>query len=112
MVTKRLHRWDRSIVLRALIIGATIEGIAIAPAAISPWGHAGPEWLLGWVSILLNLPGIFVVRLLRSGDESFAVIIAAVFIVQTVILSYLAFVYLRWRKLSVKVQSLGISQAR
>ena len=92
-----------------MIVGAIIEGVAIAPAAIAPWGHAGPESLLGWLSILLNLPGIFVVRLFRSGGESFTVIFTAVFIVQTIIISYFVFVYLRWRKLKVEIQSLGIS---
>jgi hypothetical protein len=102
MISERIHRWDRVTVAKALIIGAAVEAVAIAPAALSPWGHAGPESWLGWLSVLFNLPGIVVVRLLRDlgmSGESSAGLLAAVFIVQTIILSYLLFVWLRRKKL-------------
>ena len=54
------------------------------------------------MSLLLNLPGIFVLGLLRffwSVGESLAVFFAAVFIIQTVIISYPVYVYLRWERL-------------
>jgi hypothetical protein len=105
MNAERIHRWDKSIAHRALIFGAMIEAVVIAPAVLSPWGHGGPEWLLGWLSVLLNLPGLLFAFLLlrnfRSNDGSFTVFFAAVFVVQTIIISYLLFVYLRWKKLKV-----------
>ena len=106
MVPKRIHRWDRGTLFKALIIGATLEAVAIAPAALSPWGHAGPESLPGWLGVLLNLPGICVVRLLRdfgAVGETFPAIFTGVFVVQTIILSYLVFICLRWKKLKAEV---------
>jgi hypothetical protein len=71
----------------------------MAPAIFSPWGHAGPKGDLGWLSIFLNLPGIFLAGWLipSSGDESIALFIAVVFTIQTLLLSYIVFVILRWR---------------
>jgi hypothetical protein len=101
MVLKRIHRWDRGVIFKSLIIGVTIEAIALVPAVLSTWGHAGPESWLGWLGVLLNLPGMLVVRPLRDfgvvGD-SFAAIFTAVFIAQAVMLSYIVFVYLRRKK--------------
>lgn len=108
MTAKRIHRWDAGVVLKALAIGAVIEAVAAAPAALSPWGHAGPESMLGWLSVLLNMPGLFVLGLLRdlrAGNESFAGLFAVVFVVQTIIISYLVFVYLRRRKLRAEAGS-------
>jgi hypothetical protein len=102
MASERIHRWDKGTILKALFIGALIEALAIAPAALSPWGHAGPDTLLGWLSLLLNMPGIYVLRMLgvfRPGGESIVFLFCAVFIIQTIMISYPVFVYLRWRKL-------------
>lgn len=102
MIFRSIHRWDKDAILKALALGASIEAIAIAPAVFSTWGHAGPESFLGWLSILLNLPGMYLLRLLgvfKSGNASFTLIFASIFLVQTVMISYLVFVYLRWKKL-------------
>ncbi|HEV7398542.1 MAG TPA: hypothetical protein VGN86_18660 [Pyrinomonadaceae bacterium] len=80
---------------------AIIEAVAIAPGVLSPWGHAGPETTLGWFSVLFNLPGMFLVGLFHVSaldDESVIPMVAAVFVVQTLMLSYPAFVFVRWRK--------------
>lgn len=52
------------------------------------------------------MPGLFVLGLLRdfrTGDESPTVLFAAVFVVQTHIISYLVFVYFRWRRPKAEV---------
>jgi hypothetical protein len=54
---ERIHRWDKPTLRKAFLFGAVLETIAIAPAVLSPWGHAGPEWPLAWLSVLVNAPG-------------------------------------------------------
>lgn len=100
MVENRIHRWDNASVLKGLVISAISETIAIAPAILSPWDHAGPETTLGWLSVLFNLPGIFLVGLFHafSDDEPMVIMVAAVFTIQTIMLSYFVFVLVRWRK--------------
>jgi hypothetical protein len=98
-----IHSWDRATLLKASLFGAVIEAIAIAPAVLSPWGHAGPEWLLAWPSVFVNLPGGFLLGLLKTAaginaKESDAGLAAEVYLIQTLIISYLAFLWLRWKK--------------
>jgi hypothetical protein len=99
-----IHRWDRSAFVKALSIGAVIEAVAIAPAFISPWGHAGPESTLGLLSVFANSPGGAVVIFLRTlagkdTGESLRLLIAEVYLVQALLIGYIAFVWLRWKKL-------------
>jgi hypothetical protein len=98
-----IHIWDSATLLKAFFYGAVLEAIAIAPAVLSPWGHAGPESLWGWLGLLLNAPGLFVIWLLRtlsSSKETVSVMSAVtyVYLIQTLIFSYTAFVWLRWKK--------------
>jgi uncharacterized sodium:solute symporter family permease YidK len=96
-----IHKWDRAVALKAFLFGAVLEAVAIAPAVISPWGHAGPESLFGWLSLLVNLPGLYLCRLMgvgRFAGESVVALILTVYLIQTMVISYVAFVWLRWRK--------------
>lgn len=98
--TEPKHTWGDTLVLKSFFIGAIVEAVAIAPAVLSPWGHAGPESFWGWLGLLVNAPGLFVVWLLRtiSGTtESIGVIwgIACVYLIQTLLFSYVAFLGLR-----------------
>jgi hypothetical protein len=70
---KRIHRWDKVSIFKALGVGAIIEAVAITPGLLSPWSHAGPETGLGWLSVLFNLPGLLLMGILGelpSGDLS------------------------------------------
>lgn len=98
-----IHRWDGGALLKALMFGVLSESIFLAPAVLSPWRHAGPESLWGWLGLLLNAPGLFVIWLLRSisgstEDVSIVDAIVYTYLAQTLILSYIAFVWLRWKK--------------
>ena len=96
-----IHKWDRAVVLKALLFAAIVEAVAIAPALMSSWGHAGPESLLGWLSVLVNLPGLYLGGLLGAGrfaGESVVALVITVYLIQTLAISYIAFVWLRWRK--------------
>jgi len=101
--SKRLHAWDGKSVLKAILVGSVLEAAAIMPAILSPWGHAGPESLWGWLGLVLNVPGLFViwfVRMLSGSKETIGVgsAVAYVYLIQTLILSYAVFVRLRWKK--------------
>ncbi|MFS8084928.1 MAG: hypothetical protein ACMG6H_04810 [Acidobacteriota bacterium] len=103
MSISSIHKWDGKTAVKALLVGAVMETVAIAPAVFSPWGHAGPESLWGWFGLLLNVPGLFVVKLLRmviqsKGSVSVATAIAEVFVIQTLSFSYIAFVWLRGKQ--------------
>jgi ABC-type sugar transport system permease subunit len=98
-----IHRWDSKTVVKALLFGAVSEAVAIAPAIFSSWGHAGPESLWGWSGLLLNTPGLFVIWLLRTASGSKETVsvgsaIAYVYLIQTLIFGYIAFVWLRRKK--------------
>lgn len=100
---ERIHRWDRQVFAKALVTVTALEILAILPAILSPWGHAGPETLWGWLGVLLNLPGIFVVGAIATATGSLDTMsgwgpIVSVFVVQVVLFSYVAFVWLRWKK--------------
>ena len=101
MRANRLHRFDKGAIFKALVISCLIETIAIAPGVVSPWGHAGPETTLGWLSVLFNLPGMFLVGLTQVFSTEYDPVVrmvAAVFVVQTLLLSYPVFLLVRWRK--------------
>ena len=103
-----IHKWDSKTLLKAFLFGAALEAAAIAPAILSPWGHAGPESMWGWLGLMLNAPGLFVIWLLRSLNGSTETVSAVsgfayVYAIQTVIFSYVAFVWLRWKKRRVEV---------
>ena len=96
-----IHKWDRAVVLKALLYGAVLEAFAIAPALLSTWGHAGPTSPLGWLSALLNLPGMYVVRVLGAGilaGDSVVTLVLMVYLIQTIAIGYVAFIWMRWRK--------------
>jgi hypothetical protein len=103
-VTKdSIHKWESTTVVKALFVGAVVETVAIAPAILSPWGHAGPEAPWGWLGLVLNVPGLFVIKLLRmaSGSKETVPIASAVvqvYVIQALIFSYIAFVLLRWKQ--------------
>lgn len=107
-----IHKWDGSTIVKAFLAGAVIEGLLIAPAFLSPWGHAGPESFLGWVSLVLNIPGgvaLGVFRRLTNSDETVSVAdaFAYVYIIQTVMIAYIAFVCFRLKKRRTNSKTLG-----
>lgn len=98
-----IHRWDRPVLLKAPLIGAVVEAVALAPAVLSPWGHAGPEWLLAWPSVFFNAPGGLLLGFLRTAagvreNVSTPALVAELYLIQTLLVSYVAFVWLRWKK--------------
>jgi hypothetical protein len=98
-----IHRWDGSTIIKAFLAGAAIEALLIAPAALSPWGHAGPESFWGWVSLFLNVPGgvaLGVLRRLTNSHDTVSVAAAFtyVYIIQTVMIAYITFLCLRLKK--------------
>ena len=98
-----IHKWDGFTLVKACLFGAILEALAIAPAILSPWGHAGPESLWGWLGLVLNLPALFVIWLLRTLTGSRETIsvggaIVYVYLIQTLIFSYSVFVCFRWKK--------------
>jgi hypothetical protein len=97
-----IHRWDGYVLLKALLIGLALETTAFLPGVLSPWGHAGPESLLGWVSLLLHLPGLCLLWFFTkaSGIEQPSAMTYMVFTysIQALGITYIAFVYLRWKK--------------
>ena len=100
MTPQPIHRWYRGAALKALALGVILESVVMAPVALSPWGHAGPESVSGVIGLLLNLPGFYVMLLAEDfmpKDSSFAAYLGIVYIVQVVIISCLIFVFLRWR---------------
>ena len=99
-----IHSWDGPILLWSLLFGLASEAVAIAPAVLSPWGHAGPESLWGWLGLLLNAPGLLVISLVRAvsgSTESVPIADAIVYTysIQALIFGYVAFVWLRRKKL-------------
>jgi hypothetical protein len=104
-----IHVWDGRSTLKALIAALATEVVLAAPAVLSPWGHAGPESALGWLSILVNLPGIFATGLLfgKSNVPDFVRFVVA-FLIQWALLWYPYFVWLRWLKVREK-SSLSIT---
>jgi ABC-type sugar transport system permease subunit len=101
--SKHLHAWDGKTLLKSILAGSVLEAAAIAPVILSPWGHAGPESLAGWLGLLLNVPGLLVIWLIRimtGSRESISMgsAIAYVYSIQALILSYAVFVRLRWKK--------------
>ena len=98
-----IHRWDSSTLLKSLMIGAVVESVLIAPAVLSPWGHAGPESIPGFVGVFLNAPGGALVIFLRTlagpdNGESTAALVVQIYVVQTLLIGYIAFVWLRWKQ--------------
>jgi hypothetical protein len=101
--TESIHRWDGSALLKASLIGASIEAVLIAPALLSPWGHAGPGGLLGWLSVFANLPGGYLFGVISGligykAVDSLVVPVTGVYIIQTFLIAYPTFVWLRWKK--------------
>ncbi len=78
--------------IMALVIAAIVELITL-PLTILTTGHAGPEGpfaLLGWLSVLLNIPGILIVGLIMPDwVESLLVRLAGAFIINTPLLAVL-----------------------
>ena len=101
-----IHRLDGPALIKALLIGVALETAAFLPGVLSPWGHAGPESLLGWIGLLLHLPGLsllwFIAR--ASGIQQLSSMTYMVFAysIQALGLAYMAFVCLRWKKRRTK----------
>jgi hypothetical protein len=86
-------------VLETILIAPTI------PSELFPWGHAGPGTLPGILGLFLNLPGFWILMALTS-DQGFSTTntdFLFVFVIQTIIISYVVFVILRCRKLMKRV---------
>ena len=101
--TEPIHQWDRATILKACLFAAVLEGVLIAPAVLSPWGHAGPEGLLGWLSVFANLPGgylfgVFSRLIGYRAEDSLFVVGIGVYLIQTFLIAYPTFVCLRWKK--------------
>ena len=106
-----IHRWDGTTIIKALLAGAVIEGLLIAPAILSPWGHAGPASFWGWISLFLNVPGgvaLGILRSLTNNHETVSVddTFTYVYIIQTVMIAYIAFLYLRFKKRRANAKTL------
>jgi hypothetical protein len=100
---ERIHGWDKPTLRKAFLFGAVLEAIAIAPAVLSPWGHAGPEGLPAWFSVFVHAPAALLLGFLKvaagiKGEESLAAFAVEAYLIQTLIISYIAFVWLRWKK--------------
>lgn len=98
-----IHKWDKPTLLKALLFGAVVEAVAIAPAIFSPWGHAGPEGLLAWLSVFFHLPAGYLLGFVKTAagvkaEESVPAVVAQLYLIQTLIISYVAFVWLRRKK--------------
>jgi hypothetical protein len=94
----KIHCWDGDAIATSLFRAAVIEGFAIAPLLISGMGHAGPNGgLLGYLSLLLNIPGLIVAALLtnQTADFSWLGFCAKAYLTQFTLLSYLMFVFIR-----------------
>lgn len=103
----KIHSWDVDAIATVIFRSVVIEGLAIAPLAIFGMGHAGPEGgLLGYLSLLLNLPGITVAALLTDQTANFSWLgfCAKVFLTQFTLLAYLMFVFIRRRKFKASTQ--------
>jgi hypothetical protein len=90
---KRLARFGSTstnlVKIKFMISAAVVEAIALMPLAVSGMGHAGPNGVLAWVSLLLNLPGFAVLTWLISRfdlDFSWSYAVAVVFVSQTAII--------------------------
>ena len=91
----------------AFLIAALFEGV-LTMAALGSMGHAGPQGpfaLVGWVALLLNLPGILVITILfrvLSIPSEFSLMpaILAVYLIQSALFAsiiYLLMVYNKQR---------------
>jgi hypothetical protein len=102
-----IHRLDGPALIKALLIGVALETAAFLPGVLSPWGHAGPESLWGWIGLLLNLPGLCLVWFLAkaSGAEQPSSMTYMVFAysIQSLGLAYIAFVWLRRKKRRIEL---------
>lgn len=90
--------------IRYFIYSALVEGLVLAPVAISGIGHAGPNsGILGLLSFLLNLPGILcVLWLSQYWDFPSPGFEIAVFLVQTAILWLFGLLVSRLRRARAK----------
>ena len=97
----RLHSWDQKTFVKALIASFVIELITLTPTLLT-MGHAGPEGRLselGWLGILINLPGILLVRALGLSETSSVLVIGLyVFLIQTALFTYIIFLLLRLKQ--------------
>jgi len=75
----------------------------MAPLVLSPWGHAGPDSIWGFVGLLLNAPALLVIWLGRtiSGSRWDSIppneAITYIYVIQTLIFSCIAYFWLRRR---------------
>lgn len=106
-----IHRWDRATALKALMWGAALAAAALLPAILSPWGHAGPESIWGWLAILLNLPGACVIWMIRAASGGFQSTTSvegtlfSLYVIQTLIFGYIVFVRMRLKKRKINLES-------
>lgn len=87
--------------VKALIASIVIELVTLAPALLT-MGHAGPEGRFsefGWLGILINLPGILLVRSLGLNESASLLVIGlCVFLIQTALFTYIIFLLLRLKR--------------
>jgi hypothetical protein len=95
-VNRRRQPWSGR---KAFGIGALIESVLIAPAALLPWGHAGPETTLGWLGVIANAPGLFVSSRLVVAETDLAIstLLLLTFVIQAALIGGLLYAWQRWR---------------
>jgi hypothetical protein len=97
----RIHSWDRAAFLRALLWSVAIEGLIVGLSAL--WydegtgpPHSFPRNPIVLLYILYHLPSILVSGLVGAGS-TFVVVF------QTVLVTYLLFVWIRLKKIKVRL---------
>jgi hypothetical protein len=90
----------RGAIFKAWLLITLIEALTLPPALLT-MGHAGPEGrfaVIGWLGLLVNLPGLIVTRyVLRPGDVSLIVLGLIIYVFQAAIFGYIFFRLLRRR---------------
>jgi hypothetical protein len=75
---------------RPFVIAVIVELLTLPPAILTS-GHAGPEGpfaLIGWLGVLVNLPGIFIVGMIMPARiESLALRAVGAFIINAALLT-------------------------
>jgi hypothetical protein len=97
-----IHQWNLPVFIKAFLIGLALETGAFLPGVLSPWGHAGPESLVGSISLLLHLPSLYLVWLISKafGLEQLSTTAYEIcaYSIQTLVLTYVAYAFLQWKK--------------
>ena len=98
---ERIHLLDITAIVSAFVIASLFEAVTLF-TMFSTMGHAGPEGrfaLLGWLSLAMNLPGLWLAGFLRLPEDASSLRIAiAIYGLQIPVVWYLIFVVLRFLK--------------